>query len=117
MNVGHVWAPAKEIAPVMVPPAKGSLVASATVMLAVPSKLTPLIARAVVSLVAVAALPVVLIGQVPLVPVPFKGAFPSSAVWVAVLTGRSAAFSALITSPVLSANAARSLWKRCAIGS
>jgi hypothetical protein len=43
----------------MVPPANGSFVESATVIFAEPSKLTPLIVRAVCSVVAVAALPVV----------------------------------------------------------
>jgi len=44
--------------PVSVPPVNGSLVASATVMLAEPLKLTPLIVRAVCRVVAVVALPV-----------------------------------------------------------
>ncbi|MNQ99277.1 hypothetical protein D3C85_1150030 [compost metagenome] len=44
--------------PVITPPDRGSLVASATVIFAVPSKLTPLMVRAVASLVAVLALPV-----------------------------------------------------------
>ena len=46
-------------APVNVPPVKGSLVESATVILAEPLNDTPLIVRAVCRVVAVAALPVV----------------------------------------------------------
>lgn len=46
--------------PVSVPPDEGNFVPSATVMLADPSKGTPLIVRGVVSLVAVAAFPVML---------------------------------------------------------
>ena len=45
------------MSPVNVPPVKGSLVASATVIFAEPSKLTPFIVRAVASVVAVVALP------------------------------------------------------------
>ena len=46
-------------APVSVPPLRGSLVASATVMFAEPLNETPLMVRAVCRVVAVAALPVV----------------------------------------------------------
>ena len=62
LNVAAVAVPVKvdvvpSKLPVSVPPAKGSLVSSATVILAEPSKLTPLIVRAVCSVVAVVALP------------------------------------------------------------
>ena len=65
--------------PVTVPPVRGNLVLSATVMLAEPLNETPLIVRAVWSVVAVAALPVVdadeplmLMPQVPEAPDPVR---------------------------------------------
>jgi len=56
--------------PVSVPPASGNFVASATVIAAVPSKFTPLMARAVANAVAVEALPVSAAVTVPALKLP-----------------------------------------------